>query len=338
LAFRRVSRGVLAVLLGAGLASAGLTARAQTPPPSPSVPTFGAATELVYVRFHVERKGGKKVGYVEDLTPDKIRVLEDGKPQAIAVLETAATRDRTVLPEVTLVLDVSSSVMDERLLDETLIRQVLFGSLHAQSRVALCAFGGRLECFAEPTRDASALMDAFKQALRFGHETRRQGTRLYASVADVARQSASGGRAQRAMILFTDALDTEGGRVKDAVEAATAADVRVYAVKVSQAFQDTAQSRRSFGRGTPNRSMYDYRKLELDALPEATGGRSFEPGTLDEKSLAKILREIGAEISNEIVVGYEPEGARTGMKHKVKVELVDKSSGKIRDGERILVR
>jgi VWFA-related protein len=310
-----------------------LAASQATVPPAAQVPSFPAASELVYVRFHVERKGA----HLSDVRKDDLRVLEDGKPQAIAVLETAATRDRTVLPEVTLLLDVSSSVMDERLLDETLIRQVLFGSLHAQSRVALCAFGGRLECFAEPTRDAAALMDAFEHALRFGYETRRQGTRLYASVADVARRSAAdGGRAQRAMILFTDALDTEGGRAKDAVEAVTAADVRVYAVKLSQAFQDTARHG-PFGR-VPDRTMYDYRKLELDALPDATGGRSFEPGTLDEESLAKILREIGADISSEIVVGYEPDGARTGTKHKVKVELVDKSSGKIRDGERILVR
>ena len=316
----------LAIVLASGLA--------VSPAPA-QVPSFPTQAELVYVRFHVERKGA----YVGEVGRDQLRVLEDGRPQTIAVLETAATRDRSVLPEVTLVLDVSSSVMDERLLDETLIRQVLFGSLHARSKVALCAFGGRLECFAEPTRDASALADAFNQALRFGYEMRRQGTRLYASVADVARQSAAvGGRAQRAMILFTDALDTEGGRVKDAVEAATAADVRVYAVKVSQAFQDTAQSRRPFARGAPNRSMYDYRKLELDALPEATGGRSFEPGTLDEESLAKILREIGAEISNEVVVGYEPEGAPNGTKRKVKVELADKSLGKIRDGERTLVR
>jgi VWFA-related protein len=297
------------------------------------VPSFPSEAELVYVRFHIERKGAS----VGQIGKDQLRVLEDGKPQTIAVLETAATRDRTVLPEVTLVLDVSSSVMDARLLDETLIRRVLFGSLHAQSKVALCAFGGRLECFAEPTRDASALMDAFHQALRFGHEMRREGTRLYASVADVARKSAAaGGRAQRAIILFTDGLDTEGGRVKDAVEATAAADVRVYAVKVSQAFQDTAQ--RPFARGAPNRSMYDYRKLELDALPEATGGRSFEPGTLDEESLAKILREIGDDISNEIVVGYVPEGAPTGKKRKVKVELADKSLGKIPDGERALVR
>ena len=316
---------IVAILLASGLALSPTLAQA---------PSFPSQAELVYVRFHVERKGG----YAGEVRKDQLRVLEDGKPQTIAVLETAATRDRTVLPEVTLVLDVSSSVMDERLLDETLIRQVLLGSLHAQSKVALCAFGGRLSCFAEPTRDASKLMDAFGQALRFGHETRRQGTRLYASVADVARQAGAGGRAQRAMILFTDALDTEGGRVKDAVEAATAADVRVYAVKISQAFQDTAGSRGPLGRGTPNRSMYDYRKLELDALPDATGGRSFEPGTLSEESLARILREIGAEISNEIVVGYEPAGARTGAKHKVKVELVDKSYGKIRDGERILVR
>jgi VWFA-related protein len=314
---------VLAIVLVAG--------QAVSPPPAPSFPS---QAELVYVRFHVERKGG----YATDLRKDQLRVLEDGTPQPIAVLETAATRDRTVLPEVTLVLDVSSSVMDDRLLDETLIRQVLFGSLHAESRVALCAFGGRLECFAKPTRDASALMDAFGAALRFGHETRREGTRLYGSVADVARQAAAGGRAQRAMILFTDALDTEGGRVKDAVEAATQADVRVYAVKLSQAFQDTAPSRGPLSRGAPNRAMYDYRKLELDALPDATGGRSFEPGTLSEESLAKILREIGGDISSEIVVGYEPRGAPTGTKHKVKVELVDKAAGKIRDGERTIVR
>jgi VWFA-related protein len=300
----------------------------------PQVPSFPSGAELVYVRFHVERKGER----VSEVRKDQIRVLEDGKPRTIAILETAATRDRTVVPEVTLVLDVSSSVMDERLLDETLVRQVLFGSLHADAKVALCAFGGSLECFAEPTRDVAALMDAFDRALRFGVETRRQGTRLYASVAELARRSAAGGRrAQRAMILFTDALDTEGGRVKDAVEAATAADVRVYAVKLSQAFQDTARSRSPFG-GRPDRTMYDYRKLELDALPAETGGLSFEPGTLDEKTLAKILREIGAEISSEIVVGYEPEGAPTGRKRKVKVELVDKSLGKIPDGERTLVR
>jgi VWFA-related protein len=307
---------------------------AVTPPPGHQAPSFPSETELVYVRFHAERKGA----YVTDLRKDQLRVLEDGRPQEIAVLETAATRDRTVVPEVTLVLDVSSSVMDERLLDEALIRQVLFGSLHAEAKVALCAFGGRLSCFAEPTRDPAELMSAFAEALRFGQETRRQGTRLYASVADVARQAAARGKAQRAMILFTDALDTENGNVDDAVEAVTRADIRVYAIKVSQAFQDTARGRGPLSRGAPNRAMYDYRKLELDALPEETGGRSFEPGTLDEESLAKILREIGAEISNEIVVGYVPEGARIGKKRKVKVELADKSLGRIRDGERTLVR
>lgn len=300
------------------------------------VPSFPSGAELVYVRFHVEQKGR----FAGDVRKDQIRLLEDGRPQEIAVLETAATRDRTVLPEVTLMLDVSSSVMDERLLDETLVRQALLGSLHAGSTVALCAFGGRLECFAEPTRDAAVLAGAFDEALRFGYETRRTGTRLYASIADVARRPAArGARAQRAIIVFTDALDTEGGRARDAAEAATAADVRVYAVKLSQAFQDTAMGRGPFGRGgAPNRAMYDYRKLELDALPEATGGRSFEPGSLDEKTVAAILRDIASEIGHEIVAGYEPRGEASGRKRKVKVELVDKSLGKIRDGERTIVR
>lgn len=316
------------ILAACALVSAAALARAQ-------VPSFPSGAELVYVRFHVERKGRA----VTEVRKDQIRVLEDGRPQEIAVLETASTRDRTVLPEVTLLLDVSSSVMDERLLDEAVVREALLGGLHAGSTVALCAFGGRLECFAEPTRDAAALARAFQEAVRFGHQTRRSGTRLYASIADVARRPAAGSRAQRAVIVFTDALDNQGGKVDDAVDAARAGDVRVYAVKLSQAFQDTAMGRAPFGRGgSPDRAMYDYRKLELDALPEETGGRSFEPGTLDEKTVAGILRDIASDIASEIVAGYEPTGEASGRRRKVKVELVDKSLGRIRDGERTVVR
>ena len=246
------------------------------------VPTFPSEAQLVYVRFHVERKGG----FVTDVTKEQIRVLEDGRPQKVVVLETPGGRDRTIHPEVTLVLDVSGSVMDDRLLDETLVRQVLLGSLGAGSTVGLCAFGGRLECFAGPTSDAAAILEAFSQALAFGIETRRSGTRLYESVADIAKQAgARGGRAQRAMILFTDALDNKGGKIDQAIDAAVAADMRVYAIKVSQAFQDNAPGRGGFARGGgPNRAMYDYKKLELDALPDETGGRSFEPGTLDDET------------------------------------------------------
>src|SRR6185503_3365491 len=117
-------RRAVALALTASLAAAsGAIVRAQAPPsPKPAVPTFGISTELVYVRFHVERKKGE---YLAGLKPDQIRVLEDGKPQPVALLETPSTRERTVPPQVTLALDVSSSVMDAQLLDESLLREVL---------------------------------------------------------------------------------------------------------------------------------------------------------------------------------------------------------------------
>src|SRR5688500_5093754 len=91
------------------LGDTGLAAEAQSPDTKPAdVPTFGVETELVYVRFHVERKGA----YVEELRRDQVRVLEDGRPQTIALLETPSTRERTIPPEVTIALDVSSSVVD----------------------------------------------------------------------------------------------------------------------------------------------------------------------------------------------------------------------------------
>jgi VWFA-related protein len=325
--------------LAAGLAATGafsvMAARAQSSDPPPTVPTFGVSTELVYVRFHVERKGQ----YVSSLTPDQVRVLEDGRPQKVALLETAATRERSVPPQVTLALDVSSSVMDAGLLDEALLRDAFFAGLSEQTSVGLCAFGGELRCLTPPTRSVKDLMGGFEEAVVFAGESRRKGTRLYASAVDIFNMKPEGEKAQRAVVIFSDGLDNMGGKVQDAVQAALENDVRVYAVKLSQAYQDTAPSRIRGGFGPPpNRSMYDYKKFDLDRLAAETSGEAFEPGTVDQKAVASILRRIATAVTMENVVGYEPEGPPTGRKRKIKVELVDKSIGSIKDGERTLVR
>jgi len=340
------SRSVLALVLSLALAPMA-PARAQAPPPAGEVPTFGTSTEMVYVRFHVERKKGE---YVRGVTKDQLRVLEDGRPQTIAVLETPSTQERTVPPELMLALDVSSSVMDARLLDEKLVRDVLFASLGAQARVGLCAFGGELSCFTPPTRDPEAVLAGFHQAVDFGLRTRNTGTRLFASLADIARgdhpledeaapeaPGTAAEKAQRAIVVFSDGLENQGGKWGMAARTAKDANVRVYTVLLSQAFQDTAQGPFLRG-GAPNRAMYDYKKYDLGNVAEETGGLSFEPGTLDTKTLADILRKIATEITMENVVGYQPQGAPSGKKVTVKVELVDKSLGKIPDGQRTLVR
>ncbi|PYQ41066.1 MAG: hypothetical protein DMF77_16940 [Acidobacteria bacterium] len=329
-------RAATVILMAPLLATASPQSSPSPAPPARDVPTFGTATELVYVRFHVEKKGG----YVDALKPDQIRVLEDGQPQKIALLETPSTRERTVPPEVTLALDVSSSVMDDRLLDESLLKEVLFATLGEQARIGLCAFGGELRCLTPPTRDADALMGGFQQAIEFSREQRRAGTRLYASLADLAKPAKAGEKAQnaqRAIIVFSDGLDNKDGKMGQALDAALASDVRVYTIALSQSFQATARGVRP-GSLPPNRTMYDYKKLDFGRLAELTGGRPYEPATLDQKDLAKVLHSIATEISMENVVGYQPEGAASGRKRKIKVELTDKSIGKIGDGERTLVR
>jgi VWFA-related protein len=333
---------VALVLLAILVVGTGPAIRAQAPAPSPSptarpnVPTFGAATELVYVRFHVERKKGE---YVEALKPDQIRVLEDGKPQTVSLLETPSTRERTVPPDVTLALDVSSSVMDAHLLDESLLREVLLQTLGEQAKVSLCAFGGALKCMTPPTRDTRALMDGFAQAVQFSYDQRMEGTRLYQSIADLANRKQEGEKAQRAIIVFSDGIENRGGKMTAALDAADASDTRIYTIALSQAYQQ-AGSRMTgpLGGGGPNRALYDYKKLDFGRLAELTGGRNFEPPSLDDKTLAKVLHDIATEIAMENVVGYSPTAPADGKKHKVKVELADKSLGKIPDGERTLVR
>jgi VWFA-related protein len=322
--------------LGAAVGLAAAFAQAQSAEKPRDVPTFGVETELVYVRFHVERKGG----YVDAVKPEQLRVLEDGRPQTIALLETPATRERTIPPEVTLALDVSSSVMDARLLDESLLREVFFTSLSQQATVGLCAFGGQVRCPTPPTRSVEALLDGFQQALAFSHETRGEGTRLYGSLAELCRETRPATKTQRALVVFSDGLDNRGGKVQEAVEAALGSEVKVYAVMLSQAFQEAGAPLRVGGGFSrpPNRAMYDYKKWDLDRLARETNGRAYEPGTLDRDALATILRSIGTEITMENVLGYQPQGAATGRKRRVKVELVDKSLGAIKDGERTLVR
>lgn len=316
------------------LAFVGLPALAQSPDKPKDVPTFGVSTELVYVRFHVEKKGG----YVDGLKKDQLQVFEDGQPRTIALLETPSLRERTIPPEVTLMVDVSSSVLDAGLLDERLLKEVFLAGLSEQAKVGLCAFGGELRCLTPPTREVEVLLDGLEEALIFGRQTRNEGTRLYDSVADACSEAGSGEKAQRAIVIFSDGLDNRGGKVQEAIRAAAEADVRVYAVKLSRAFQATAPSLRGGFGGAPNRAMYDYKKFDLDRLAAETGGRAYEPGTLDKKSLAAILKSIATEISMENVVGYVPEGPPTGKKRRVKVVLADKSLGTIKDGERTVVR
>lgn len=331
-AFARGWSGTVTLVAAAWLLGLPLAVVRAQPTQGPGL-AFGASTELVYLRFHILRKGD----YVPLIDKDQLRVLEDGKPRAIAVLESPGMSERRIPTEVTLALDVSSSVLDLRLLDEAMFREVLLASLSQAATVNLCAFGGALFCPVEPTREAGVLIRGFEEAIRFGYETRGQGTRLYSSVIDICADKVRPEKRQRALVILSDGLDNKGGKADEAVAAAVANDVRVYAIKVAAAFRATAPGLRG-GLGGANRAMYDYRKFDLDKLAAETGGQAFEPGTLDRRKLAEILRKIATEVTMEHVVGYEPQGAATGKKHQVKVELVDKSLGSIRNGERTITR
>jgi VWFA-related protein len=323
-----------ALAAAAAIACASLLAHAQSQSKDkPAQPTFGVSTELVYVRFTVEKRGG----YVSTLAKNQIRVTEDGQPREIALLETPSVRERTVPPEVMMLVDVSSSVLDGGLFDEQLMKEVFFAGLSEQAKVGLCAFGGELKCLTPPTREVLALMDGLEEAVMFGHQSKRQGTRLYDSVVDAANEATAGQQAQRVFVIFSDGLDNMGGKVGDAIRAAAEHDVRIYAIKLSRAFQAANQN---IGKGDfgANRAMYDYKKFDLDRLAKETGGDAFEPGKADKKALAAILRKIATEITMENVVGYMPEGAATGKKRRIKVELADKSIGSLKNGERTIVR
>ena len=80
----------------AGLAAAvAALAAAQTPDRPPTIPSFGVSTELVYVRFHVEKKGG----YVEGLTREQAYELVQRNAMQTWEAKHAGAADANVLKQ-----------------------------------------------------------------------------------------------------------------------------------------------------------------------------------------------------------------------------------------------
>ena len=166
-------------------------------------------TTLVTIPVTVMDRAGK---YVPTIRQDEFRIYEDGVQQEIAYFA-AVEKPFTVA----LVLDNSNSTRFK--LDEIQNAAIAFvDQLRPDDRVMVVAFTDQIHVLAEPTNDRRRLRDAIRRTRNDGN------TSLYDAVDFVINQRFNHIEGRKAIVLFTDGVDTSSRRasyesnVRDAEE------------------------------------------------------------------------------------------------------------------------
>jgi Ca-activated chloride channel family protein len=262
---------------------------------------FRSTSELVAVDVLV--MDGRRV--VAGLTAADFVLLDNGVPQAIEQLHVER------LPvTVIMVLDVSWSVVGERLESLKKAASAVVERLRPDDRAALISFSHRLEMQSAITADRRKLQDAIKSLAAEGSTALRD-----AAYAGLAVRATDAGRAL--MVLFSDGVDTSSFLDERRVlEVARRSDVTVYPIGV----RDQPALTRMGGRlVVTGRDEIPTDDRFLKALAEETGGRLVYADR--NRDLGPTFARVLDEFNNRYVLGYAPKGVAGAGWHRVEVKL-----------------
>jgi VWFA-related protein len=284
---RSIAAGVGAALLLTTAAAVG----------QPGAPTFRAQATGVRVDVLATRSGAP----LRDLTAGDFELLDNGVPQVIQSV------DREDAPlEVTLALDVSSSVSGGRLASLTAAAGEVLDRLAPADRATLLTFQRRLELVASDSADRHTLRTALAD-LRSGGAT---------ALVDAAYAGLmlAGAPDRRALLLvFTDGRDTGSWlQEADVMEAARVSNVVAYGVATPQttASGPDGPATIPFVLGAP--------PTFLEQVADATGGRVLQA---DWAGLGESFQAVLAEFRSRYVLTYSPSHVDSPGWHTIEVRL-----------------
>jgi Ca-activated chloride channel family protein len=245
-------------------------------------PTFSSKVEAVRVDVLVTRSGKP----VRDLGPADFEVFDNGVRQ-----QTDLVSFEQLPLNVVLTLDMSESVIGDRLAHLGAASRGLLDGLKKGDRAALVTFNSRVTLGADLTADWEAVRRALDQARPFGGTSVVDAcfTGMLLGESDVGRSL---------VIVFSDGRDTTSWLAPESVlEIAKRSDVVVYAVSTGE----------------------DQKAEFLRTLSEQTGGRLFEIEST--KDLGTIFRQVLEEFRQRYVVSYSPAGVQTAGWHTLTVRV-----------------
>ena len=289
--------------------------------------TLTINTGLVTVPVKVMDRGGR---YVPNLTRRDFHVFENGVEQRIAYF---ATVDQPFT--VVLLIDTSGSTHFK--IEDMHSAAISFvNQLKEQDRVMVMSFDDSIRTLCEPTSDRDTLIQAIRRARTGG------GTRLYDAVHQVIRQKLKSITGRKAVVLFTDGVDTTSG---DATYESTIREVQESDAAVYSVAYDTSGdlmgpggmrlpgSRGGIMVGIPGSSggggfpggagssPADYKRASeyLHEITLESGGQYYRGDTI--VGLSAAFGDLAEELRRQYSIGYYPVAGQAGQRRDIKVRV-----------------
>lgn len=333
-------------VLAAVLFVADLSLFGQNPPaaqPNPSPPAndeiIRVTTDLVTTPVSVLDRNGR---FIPGLKQRDFQIFENGVAQKITYFQTQEQPFTVVL-----MIDISPSTKYK--MDEIHYAAITFvNQLRATDKVMVLAFDQRVRVLTEePTSDKAKIFGAIYKAT-FG-----SGTSLYEAVAIVTDLDLIKVTGRKAIVLFTDGVDTTSRQAsfESTLNSVQEVDALVYPIRYNT-LQATAgvvstatgapaplppdiaalmaargiaidpRAMRVIGMGGRGTSAAEHAKgkLYLEKLAENSGGRIFDAD--DIQDLEASFSGIAEELRRQYSVGYYPEQeGQPGERRSVRIKV-----------------
>ncbi|MGA9994415.1 MAG: VWA domain-containing protein [Pyrinomonadaceae bacterium] len=287
-------------------------------------------TSLVTVPVNVMDRDGK---YIPDLERKDFHIFEEGIEQRIAYF---ATVDKPFT--VILVMDTSNST-HFRLEDIQSAAISFVNQLKEEDRVMVVSFDDKINVLTEATNDRDALTRAIRRTRTGG------GTRLYDAVDFVIKQRLKNISGRKAVVLFTDGVDTTSRKAtyESTVREAEELDAQIYPVDYDTRGDmgpgmggpqipfpggrggisiglPFPRGPMPGGGGGPNSGDYRRAGAYLHELAQKTGGRFYSGDTLI--GISEAFARIAEELRRQYSLGYYPKQAgQAGQRRQLKVRV-----------------
>lgn len=269
-------------------------------------------TNLVTVPVAVMDRGGKSI---TDLRREDFRVYENGVEQQVAFFAPVEEPFTVVL-----LLDTSPST-SFKLKDIQDAAIAFIDQLRPEDRAVGVTFNSQLRVLNRMMRDREGLRKAIRNL------SSAPGTYLYATVDVMLNRLFRRIPGRKALVLFTDGLDTLFIPFPDSRRRATfesnlrdaeESGVLIYPVQ----YNTLDDMRRMYRDNYPEalRESYDVASKYLAGLAEKTGGRHYRAVNLD--ALRQSFASIAEELRRQYSLGYYPKDrSRPGRERKIKVTV-----------------
>ena len=290
-------------------------------------------TTLVTVPFSVKDRNGR---YIPDLRRQDFKVFEEGVEQKITYF---ATVDQPFT--VVLVIDTSNS-RNFKLEDIQEAAISFVNQLRPDDRVMVVSFDDSIDVLSEPTNDTDKLIKAIRRTRTGG------GTRLYDAVDQVINKHLKRITGRKAVVLFTDGVDTTSRRAsyQSTVRQAEELDALIYPVSyntssgigpmggpqqiplpggrggISIGLPFPRMPGTTGGPGGPGSSPADYRRAAayLQELAQKTGGRVYNGDSVI--GLSQAFAWVAEELRRQYSLGYYPSPqGQEGQRRQIKVRV-----------------